>query len=42
VFVVQMVISTVWLKHYSFGPLEWAWRSLSYGIRQPMRRESLA
>lgn len=38
IFAVQMVISPIWLKHYRFGPVEWAWRSLTYGKRQPMRR----
>ena len=27
-----------WLARYRFGPLEWAWRSLTYGRRQPWRR----
>ncbi len=26
-----------WLKRYHFGPLEWGWRSLTYGKRQPWR-----
>lgn len=34
----QLAISRVWLSRYRFGPLEWLWRSLSYGHRQPMRR----
>jgi uncharacterized protein len=35
---VQLVISPIWLKRYQFGPLEWLWRTLTYGRRQPMRR----
>lgn len=31
VFVIQIVISTLWLKRYKFGPLEWMWRVLTYG-----------
>jgi uncharacterized protein len=27
-----------WLHHYQFGPVEWLWRSLSYGRQQPLRR----
>ena len=38
IWVVQLVISPIWLRHYQFGPLEWAWRSLTYGEKQPMRR----
>lgn len=34
----QMVISQVWLRHFRFGPIEWVWRSLTYGRKQPMRR----
>jgi uncharacterized protein len=34
----QVVVSWAWLRRYRFGPVEWAWRSLTYGRRQPMRR----
>ena len=34
----QMIVSSWWLARYRFGPVEWLWRSLSYGRRQPMRR----
>ena len=29
----QLVLSPLWLRHFRFGPLEWAWRSLTYGRR---------
>ncbi len=35
----QLVVSVVWLKFFRFGPLEWAWRSLSYWQIQPLRRQ---
>lgn len=38
VWMVQIIFSIVWLKHFRFGPLEWLWRSLIYGKRQPMSR----
>lgn len=38
IWVVQLVISPIWLARYQFGPLEWLWRSLTYGRRQPMGR----
>ena len=38
----QLVISPIWLAHYRFGPVEWLWRSLTYGQRQPMRRVARA
>ena len=34
----QLLISPWWLSHFRFGPVEWLWRSLTYGQRQPMRR----
>jgi uncharacterized protein len=38
---VQLVIAPVWIRHFEFGPLEWLWRSLTYGKIQPMRRSAL-
>lgn len=38
IFAVQMIVSPLWLKYYRFGPVEWLWRSLTYGKRQPMRQ----
>ena len=35
--VVQLVWSPLWLQRFRFGPAEWAWRSLTYGVRQPLR-----
>jgi len=40
VFAVQIAASRWWLARYRFGPLEWVWRSLTYGERQPMRLRS--
>ena len=37
VFALQVVASRCWLGRYRFGPLEWAWRWLTYGRRPPMR-----
>src|SRR5690606_36580248 len=33
----QIAISRWWLARCRFGPMEWLWRSLTYGRRQPMR-----
>jgi uncharacterized protein len=38
----QLWISPLWLKHFRFGPAEWVWRSLTYWKRQPMRRSEPA
>ncbi len=40
--VVNIVFSTLWLQHFRFGPVEWAWRSLTYWQRQPMRLHATA
>ncbi len=31
VFVVQIIISGIWLKRFRFGPMEWLWRKFTYG-----------
>jgi len=33
----QLIASPLWLAAFRFGPLEWAWRSLTYWKRQPFR-----
>lgn len=35
--IVQLLYSPVWLRHFRFGPCEWLWRTLTYRRRQPMR-----
>lgn len=40
VFVFQIIASTIWLRFFNYGPLEWLWRSLTYWKRQPMRKEN--
>ncbi len=38
VWVIQIIWSHIWLRFFLFGPLEWAWRSLTYWKRQPFKR----
>lgn len=38
IFWIQIPLSRWWLGQFRFGPMEWLWRTLSYGKRQPMRR----
>jgi uncharacterized protein len=38
VFAVQVLLSALWLRRYRYGPVEWMWRSLAYGRRQPLQR----
>jgi uncharacterized protein len=37
IWVLQLIISPLWLKYFRYGPAEWLWRSLTYGRPQPMR-----
>jgi uncharacterized protein len=41
IWVVQLIVSPLWLRFFLFGPLEWMWRSLTYWKVQPMRRLTL-
>jgi uncharacterized protein len=36
-FAIQMVISPWWLKRFQFGPVEWLWRTITYGRAPAMR-----
>ncbi len=42
VFVVQILYSQWWFRHFQFGPVEWAWRSLTWFRAQPFRLKSAA
>jgi uncharacterized protein len=39
IWVLQLALAPVWLARFRFGPAEWAWRSLTYAQRQPLRRQ---
>ncbi|WP_026755609.1 DUF418 domain-containing protein [Sediminibacter sp. Hel_I_10] len=32
-FLMEVLFSTIWLKYFKYGPLEWLWRQLTYGKR---------
>lgn len=34
----QCIYSSLWLRYFLFGPLEWLWRSLTYWKVQPFKR----
>lgn len=38
----QIAFSRWWLARHRFGPLEWLWRSATYGSWQPLRQPALA
>jgi len=37
IFVLQILLSRWWLTRFRFGPMEWLWRTLTYGKLQPLR-----
>jgi uncharacterized protein len=37
IFALELIVSSVWLRYFRFGPLEWLWRTLSYLRLQPLR-----
>lgn len=37
IWIFQLIISPVWLRHFRFGPAEWMWRSLTYLKVQPIK-----
>lgn len=38
VWALQLVWSPLWLSTFRFGPMEWLWRTLTYGKPQPWKR----
>jgi len=34
--VFQLIISSIWLKRFRYGPAEWLWRVLTYGKIEKM------
>ena len=40
VWVLQIILSPWWLNRFRYGPLEWLWRSLTYGRMEPFRRST--
>jgi len=37
---VNLLFSRLWLQRFRYGPVEWLWRSASYGALQPLSRRS--
>jgi uncharacterized protein len=40
IWLVQLPISMLWLSRFRFGPVEWLWRTLTYGEAQPMSKQA--
>ncbi|MEH7235536.1 DUF418 domain-containing protein [Bacillus sp. JJ1562] len=41
IFIVQIVLSYLWLKKYRFGPFEWIWRTLTYAQKVDIRKKAI-
>lgn len=37
IFLFQILVSALWLKYFSYGPMEWVWRQLTYRQRLDLR-----
>lgn len=33
IFSLQVIISRIWLNYFRYGPMEWVWRKLTYGVK---------
>ncbi len=40
IWIFQLIVSPIWLRHFRFGPFEWLWRTFTYLELQPMRIRS--
>ena len=40
VWVLQLIWSPLWLRHFEMGPFEWVWRCLTYGRRVPIVKQA--
>ena len=38
VYGLEMALSTLWMRHFRFGPIEWLWRMLTYGQYLPIKK----
>lgn len=38
VYLMQAVLSHLWLQSFQYGPMEWLWRALTYGTAPKLRR----
>ena len=38
VYIIQIIVSALWLKYFKYGPLEWLWRTATYLKVQPFKK----
>ncbi|MEH7304158.1 DUF418 domain-containing protein [Neobacillus drentensis] len=41
IYVIQLSFSSLWLRYFRFGPLEWMWRAMTYLELPPMRKPKI-
>lgn len=41
VFILQVIGSTIWLRYFNYGPVEWLWRSATYKKWQPFMKKKM-
>ena len=39
IWIFQIIFSTIWLRYFRLGPLEWLWRSLTYWKKQTLKKD---
>ena len=39
IWIIQLIVSPLWLERFRYGPLEWIWRVATYGRMQPLRKD---
>jgi uncharacterized protein len=42
IFLLQILLSVLWLRYFSYGPMEWIWRQLTYRKRLSLRLKAPA
>lgn len=38
IFIVQIIMSNLWLRYFRYGPFEWIWRQLTYGKKLKIKK----
>ena len=38
IYALQLLWSPLWLSRFSYGPMEWLWRRLTYGLKTGVAR----
>ncbi|MFS0824236.1 DUF418 domain-containing protein [Bacillus sp. 1P02SD] len=41
IFIIQILLSYLWLKKFRFGPFEWIWRTLTYAQKVEIRKKAI-